>query len=451
MSGSSRSRQKHKLEPITLEELAGTTGMSGFGTLFTRDLSQSVPLLDRMEAGGPGQSGAPDTSAPDTRAPETATVPIPAPETSALDTGALESSARQTPINTPVPGAVVSSAPDSTAPETDALPQAVYRRPRIREAVTVQDGHTLAEQAVYDAMYRAGKPYQGDSRILTIGLRTLAEISRMAYSNCKANVRSLIEKLAVDAGEAFSYTTGRAYIIYSFRDTLKRRRSAGLTHVIRTRGVRFVDPSTGLEIGPRSVPQPELSAPDSSAPDSQSSALESTETSAPVMGESSAPASAPHIRNRHFRRNSNETTAPSPVIVTAIHEAIGRADDDAGQRIAEACRELTPDVTDEEIAHFIRQEGPALRKNRGLDNPMGVLIRHIPRCCRGESLRLHRDSVKLEEDRSRRQIEVWVRDAREILARPIAGAVDRIWAEEIMAAYAAGEGNTPTTEVDGAG
>jgi hypothetical protein len=57
----------------------------------------------------------------------------------------------------------------------------------------------------------------------------------------------------------------------------------------------------------------------------------------------------------------------------------------------------------------------------------------------------------LEEDRSRRQIEVWVRDAREILARPIAGAVDRIWALEIIAAYAAGEGNTPTTEVDGAG
>jgi len=327
----------------------------------------------------------------------------------------------------------------------------VYRRPRIREAVTVQDGHTLAEQAVYDAMYRAGKPHQGDSRILTIGLRTLAEISRMAYSNCKANVRSLIEKLAVDAGEAFSYTTGRAYIVYSFRDTLKRRRSAGLTHVIRTRGVRFVDPSTGLEIGTRSVPQPESSAPDSSAFNSQSSALESTQTSAPVTGESSAPALAAHIRNRHFRRNSNETTAPSPVIAAAIQEAIGRADDDAGQRIAQACRELTPDVTDEEIAHFIRQEGPALRKNRGLDNPMGVLIRHIPRCCRGESLRLHREAVRQEEDRSRRQIEVWVRDAREILTRPVAGAVDRIWAEEIIAAYAAGEGNTPTTEVDGSG
>ena len=433
MSGSSRSRHKHKLEPITLEELAGTTGMSGFGTLFTRDLLQSVPLLDGMDIGRQSQSSAPKTSALDTGVPRSE-----APEP-------LDSPYAPTPAY--VPGAPDSTAPDSGAPETDAPSQFVYRRPRIREAVTVQDAHTLAEQAVYDAMYRAGKPHQGDSRMLTIGLRTLAEIARMAYSNCKANVRSLIEKLAVDAGEEFSYTTGRTYIVYSFRDILRRRRAAGLTHVIRTRGVVFVDPSSGQEVGPRAATQPESTAPDSSAPESQSSALESTETSAPVIGESSAPAPGSHIKNRNFERNSNETTAPPPVIVTAIQEAIGRADDDAAQRIAQACREVTPGVTDEEIAHFIRQEGPALRRNPGLDNPMGVLIRHIPRCCRGESLRLHREAVSREKERNRRQIEGWLRDAREILARPVAGAMDRVWAEEILATYAGREGNTETPAV----
>ena len=80
--------------------------------------------------------------------------------------------------------------------------------------MTVQDGHSLAEQAVYDAMYREGKPYKGDARILTIGLRTLAELSRMAYSNCKANVRSLVAKLALEELPGFSYTDGRTYIIH---------------------------------------------------------------------------------------------------------------------------------------------------------------------------------------------------------------------------------------------
>jgi len=289
-------------------------------------------------------------------------------------------------------------------------------------------------------MYRTGKPHQGDSRMLTIGLRTLAEISRMAYSNCKANVRSLIEKLAIDGDEDFSYTTGRTYIIYSFRDILKRRRAAGLTHVIRTRGVCFVDPSSGRETGPHTAPEIESSAPDSSALDSESGALVSVESSAPVSDETGAPVPGSHIRNRHLTRNSNETTAPSPAIVTAIHEAIGRADEDAAQRIRQACREVTPDVTDEEIAHFIRQEGPALRRNRSLENPMGVLIRHIPRCCRGESLRLHREAIRQEGERNRRQIEAWVESAREILAKPTAGAADRAWAEDILATYGLGEG-----------
>ena len=308
--------------------------------------------------------------------------------------------------------------------------------------MTVQDAHTLAEQAVYDAMYRAGKPHQGDSRILTIGLRTLAEMSRMAYSNCKANVRSLIEKLAVDADDDFSYTTGRTYIIYSFRDILRRRKAAGLTHVIRTRGVVFVDPSNGRETGPPIALPEQSSAVDSSAPESHASALESMQTSAPIADESSAPAPGSHIRNRHYLRNSGETTTASPIIAAAIQEAMGRADDDAARRIAQACHEAAPDVTEEEIAHFIRQEGPALRRNRALENPMGVLIRHIPRCCQGESLRLHREAVRQEEERNRRQIDAWLTDAREILARPVVGAMDREWAEEILATYAPREGKT---------
>ena len=98
-------------------------------------------------------------------------------------------------------------------------------------------------------MYRAGTPHEGDSRLLTIGLRTLAERARMAYSNCKANVHSLMNKLAVaDIGSGFSYTAGRTYIIYGEAEILERRRAAGFTHVIRTRGVAFVDPRSLIRL-----------------------------------------------------------------------------------------------------------------------------------------------------------------------------------------------------------
>src|SRR5579883_738779 len=158
MSGSTRSRQKRKLEPISLEELAGTTGMSGFCTFLTRDASVAVPALDHLQELEPGalHPSAPEVHAPELAAPvitespaDIPTAPVmnasgsSAPE---LDAAALEESA-----------AVDWSAPDTSASPSPALEIYSRRRVRIREASTVQDGHSLAEQAVYDAMYRAGK------------------------------------------------------------------------------------------------------------------------------------------------------------------------------------------------------------------------------------------------------------------------------------------------------
>jgi hypothetical protein len=118
---------------------------------------------------------------------------------------------------------------------------------------------------------------------------------------------------------------------------------------------------------------------------------------------------------------------------------MGRVDDAAAAQIALACRQVTPDITDAEVAHFIRQEGPALSRNRGLDNPMGVLIRHIPRCCRGESLRLHRDAERLEHERRQQQAANWLEDARLILTDPNSGQHEREWAQEIIDRYGEGK------------
>ena len=370
MNGSSRSRQKRKLEPISIEELAGTTGMSGFCTFLTRDNSVAVPALDRFEE----QSSAPDLGAlqpfetveiEETSAPE-----LGAPDTSATETSAVEI------------GAVETSAPDSL----------FQRRIRIREAATVQDAHSLAEQAVYDAMYRAGEPYQGDSRLLTIGLRTLAELSRMAYSNCKANVRSLVGKLAIEEREGFSYTDGRTYVVYSFREILRRRKAAGLTHVIRNRGVAFVDPVTGKPILAKSLAK--SSAPYSSAPKTGAlkrgapvpfeTALESVESSARTQHESSALVSDAHIENRHLKRNNTEESSSflAP-IVSALRGHIPDIDDDAATELWRRCIENAPAADIAEVVHFIDlKAGKA-----GIRMPLGFLLTAVPKCFLGDSYR----------------------------------------------------------------
>src|SRR6185503_13044776 len=112
--------------------------------------------LDHIETGAPVipalTSDAPVLAAVEPSALE---IPAPEPELAPSTASAVDIDAVQT------------RAPDWDEGESSAPDYVFRRKVRIREATTVQDGHSLAEQAVYDAMYRAGKPYQGESRILT--------------------------------------------------------------------------------------------------------------------------------------------------------------------------------------------------------------------------------------------------------------------------------------------
>src|SRR5579872_6030852 len=121
MSGSTRSRQKRKLEPISLEELAGTTGMSGFCTFLTRDNSVAVPALDALDSSAPDSVPSNSTAlippAPEISAPES--IPIEEPETSAPKSSQVESSAPV--LIAPLIEIADLSAPDITAPDFDAI------------------------------------------------------------------------------------------------------------------------------------------------------------------------------------------------------------------------------------------------------------------------------------------------------------------------------------------
>jgi hypothetical protein len=445
MSGSSRSRSKHKLEPISIEELAGTTGMSGFCTFLTRDSSVPVPALDRAHE--VIETGAPVSSAPVLDAPGLLALTQTAPDQSAPDPGAPILSAPDssgTPETSEKAVAFKSAAPDSRALDSDALetdppdstaPYSLIRPKRIREAATVQDGHSLAEQAVYDAMYRAGRPHQGDSRILTIGLRTLAEMSRMAYSNCKANVRSLIAKLAIDEHPGFSYIDGRTYTIYSFREILRRRKGAGLTHVLRTRGVAFCDPVTGTPLlesdasvkGAGISGAPVSSAPGLTASLSIHSAPATVKSGAPLQPQSSAPATGALIGNRHWIRKAEEksSSVPEP-IVTSLRRYISDVDDDAALDLWRRCLEEAPGATAAEVAYFIELKAG----KPGIRMPLGFLLTAVPKCFKGDSYRQFR------EEKTRGREEALSRDwrfAEEVLRSPDADEEQREWAREVLA------------------
>lgn len=161
---------------------------------------------------------------------------------------------------TPVPGIPVSRIPIASTPvsttETEpgipemGTPQAEaallrFRR-HIRKALTAKDGHSLGEQAIYEALWANSDPYAADCRTAAIGYRTLSEACRLSVNNCKANLRALVQKLAIEELAGHSYTHSKTYLVYNSPAILRRRKAAGLTHYIKTRGVIFVDPETGV-------------------------------------------------------------------------------------------------------------------------------------------------------------------------------------------------------------
>ena len=197
--------------------------------------------------------------------------------------------------------------PESGVPIYTTYRVLQQRTQRIRRATRVQDGHSLGEQALYDSLWQAGHPYSSDARAITIGYRHMSELARLTVNNCKANIRALIQKLAVAELSPFSHAHGTTYLIYNFSAILQRRRNAGFTHCIRSRGVVFVDPNTGRPLTTSTHIK-------SGIPDSRESMVvgipESDKTGAPEVDRSGIPNAGPHIdRNRSSQHTDQETTS----------------------------------------------------------------------------------------------------------------------------------------------
>jgi hypothetical protein len=120
------------------------------------------------------------------------------------------------------------------------------RRGRIRRAKMVEDGHSLAEQVIYDALWHAATPAEGDmldgDRTIRIGYHRLANVTRLSWVSVKANLRSLEKKLAIEVTGSENSATreGKTYLVYSRQAILERRKRAGLEWVRRTRGVELL-------------------------------------------------------------------------------------------------------------------------------------------------------------------------------------------------------------------
>jgi hypothetical protein len=194
------SKKRPHLEPISYDELMGNAGMSGFVS-FLEDGARTAaaPAAEPVREPGPR--------------------PVSRPPAPPLFRWARNGAGRQS---------------------------------RIWKAAAVEDGHSLAEQAVYNALWAGGGPLEPgcEDRTIRIGYHRLAQLTRLSWVSVKSNLRSLEKKLAIEvtASENSAAQEGKCYRIYAASAILQRRKSAGLVWVRRTRGVELLTDASFLGV-----------------------------------------------------------------------------------------------------------------------------------------------------------------------------------------------------------
>lgn len=222
-----RSKRKPAMEPLGWDEIVSQPGMGGYLSF----LNGPVPL-PHLQGPSPGVAASPGVVSP--IAPEID--PIPGP------------------TSTPQPGTsagVAQARQVAPTPEIAPIPVApAGPRLRIRKCQATHDGHSLGEEVLYQALWKAASAESADTRTIVIGWRGMSQLCRMTPKNCKINTQRLIRKLALEVLSPYNTpeSIGTTYRIFSNEAILRRRREAGLEWVVRSRGVEFVDPKTGMSI-----------------------------------------------------------------------------------------------------------------------------------------------------------------------------------------------------------
>jgi len=265
------SRRKPAMEPLGWDEIVSQPGMGGYlsflnGPIPLPHLQPPVPepVADPVVVSTPEVSSGPVlVQTPDV---------IPDPEPVLTPVAEITSAAELAPVVISSPVSIMISEADP-APEVNRGPGVIStsgdapapafrpvsggatttgRRPRIRQCAAAHEGHSLGEEVLYQALWKAATAESTGARSIVIGWRGMSQLCRMTPKNCKINTQRLIRKLALEILSPYNTpeSIGTKYRIFPSEAILRRRREAGLEWVVRSRGVEFVDPATGI---PRSA------------------------------------------------------------------------------------------------------------------------------------------------------------------------------------------------------
>jgi len=438
MPQSQRSSRRYKIEPLNYQEAALSPALKGM-TSFLDVMPEDVRSGNFVNFGPASEI---DTSTDVVSGPGTLPTPvyvsIPGDETArSSDPGPLTflgtrgvgvvtpifakvvpvktpdgrtpPATRRTPDTTTYPG-------DKTLPRTESIvlsgsSQTCVEgitpgrgRSKVRRAVLAQDGHSLGEEAIYQVMWRGGRPESGDpnsSRTIRIGAADIGYKINMAKKNVRQNVSRLFEKLAVEILEDFETMSSQArlYRVYSYKQILDRRRAAGLEYVLRNKGVVFCTPG-GEELvsSPAYVATPgDETSIRPAPPRRRRPGLPSS------IGQFQQPITPASLRGEDSKSEE----------LQIVSQALNRywpVDEPAAVQLLRNCRRVRADARPEEIAFFVREKLELTRQTRNIANPTGLILATVPQSFIGSTFeefrkRMERQAALAAEEKQRKEQE----------------------------------------------
>jgi hypothetical protein len=343
------------------------------------------------------------------------------------------------PIGVAPTGAATSSTaePESIALE-DVLAvvqgQRQGRTSRIHRAERVEDGHSATQNTVYWCLWRLGRQVKGSrSRFVQAGYGQLQSALGIDRSNIQDAIRELQKKLSVRIIKQSTVGSATVYEVFSCEDILLKRRQEGLLWV-RKFGTRRVDFVSEYDMDTKALThatdiEPTGMAPIGTKPVSTILGGVRPTGLKPALGVPPTPTlgltptqgiGVTPIHSVKEVTSNNEATTAIGRMVAVLRDELGVADDDAAKRIYTACRYNAPNASEDEIIGCVQTEARRLRANRRVENPIGLLITHVPRRFIGESWRhqLEKRSSGSDPATDDPAIEIWRREQEAALNDP---------------------------------
>jgi hypothetical protein len=268
----------------------------------------------------------------------------------------------------------------------------VGRRQKIRRAVVAQDGHSSGEQLLYQSLWNAANLETQETRVLSVGYKGMSMLCKLDHSNCKKNIHNLIEKLAVEIIDSYdrATSTGTTYRLFSYKEILRRRESAGLLWVIRANGVKFVNATNAMGNSPiaplgNSHGGPMRNLPIASLGESRRR---------PVGKPPGPPLGEPHTQlGRENKTSSNQSSSSFHVL---LQKQLPTFDHSIIDKLWVRCRAQVPDVTEAEVSNLFDAK-MSFAFERGVVNPNGFLLTAVAASCTRAAIDAMRRGRELAE------------------------------------------------------